>query len=386
MKDTWWVKPEQLDENQREIVSLPIEKNFLIIGPPGSGKTNLLLLRANFLVKSGFPDIAILVFTRTLKEFVATGASQYSFSEDKIFTSTSWMMNIINQYDRSIPSIEDFGERRLCLVRETERVVEENNIGKIHEAILLDEAQDYIPEEIDLFHKVSKRIFAVADTKQKIYDGADPLEKLRSIVDETFTLRKHYRNGVRICQLADGLIKDTSGYIPLAKTSNYNEEVNPSTVNLFECKDLEEQCEKIYERLKTQIKAYPSEFIGILSPLRKDVRKIGDYFSNTDLASKINTHLSDEGRLPLVKEKPIVISTIHSAKGLEFRALHLASFESIKKFRKQRFLAYMASTRVKTSLSVYYTGNLPGYFEQADANMKRPPRTPKLTDVFGLEE
>lgn len=386
MKDTWWVRPDQLDEEQKRIISLPIDKDYLIFGPPGSGKTNLLLLRANFLAKSGFPDIVILVFTRTLREFMVTGANQYSFSSDKILTSHQWMLNIMYQYDRGLPTIEDFRERRSYLVRETLKVVEEHNLNSLHEAILLDETQDYLPEEIELYRKLGNRIFAVADLKQKIYDGADSISKLKSYVDETFELRKHYRNGLRICQLADGLIKDTEKYTPLSSTSNYNEEINPSAVNLFKCKDINDQCDKIYNRLKTQIKAYPNEFIAILCPLRKDVRTIGDYFVNTDLSSKITFHLSDERRPPLVKEKPIVICTIHSAKGLEFRALHLASFEYIKKFRKQRFLAYMATTRVKTSLSVYYTEDLPGYFEQADAKMKRPPKMPDLNEVFGLEK
>lgn len=386
MKDTWWVKPDQLDEDQKKIISLPIDKNFLIFGPPGSGKTNLLLLRANFLSQSGLPNILILVFTRTLKEFIVTGASQYSFSSDKILTSHQWLLNFIRQYDRDIPEIENFGERRTFLINEAIEVIEDHNIGKLHEVILLDESQDYLPEEIELFCRLSNQVFAVADQKQKIYDGTEPFEKLKSHMDDTFELKMHYRNGLRVCQLADGLIKDTTNYTPMANTSNYNEEINPSSVNLFQCKGIENQCEKIYERLKTQLKAYPNEFLGILCPLRKDVRTIGDFFMRTELSDKLNIHLIDDLRPPLVLDQPIIICTIHSAKGLEFRTLHLASFEFIKKFRKQRWLSFMATTRVKTSLSVYYTGNLPGYFEQADANMKRPPELPDLNSVFGLEE
>ena len=233
---------------------------------------------------------------------------------------------------------------------------------------------------------MGKRIFAVADTKQKIYDGKDPLGELKTIVDDSFELRKHYRNGLKICQLADGLIKNQEDYTPLACTSNYNEDLNPSSVNLFKCNSIEEQCEKIFNRLKTQIKAYPKEFIGVLCPLRRDVRIIGDYLGNTELSPFINIHLSEDTRPPMMESSPIIICTIHSAKGLEFRALHIGAFENVKKFRKQRMMAYMATTRVKTSLSIYYTGNLPGYFEQADMNMQRPPKLPDLNDVFGLEE
>jgi len=384
---TWWVNAEQLDEEQKNIVSLPIEKNYLVVGAPGSGKTNLLLLRANYLAKSGFPNILLLVFTRTLREYIVSGASQYSFSSDKIMTSHSWMLDLVRQYDKQITLGNNFLENRLVLLREAEKIVEENDISNLYEAILLDEAQDYLPEEINFFRQVSNKIFAVADKNQKIYDGEDPLAQLNSIVDNTYELRRHYRNGLRICQLADGLIKTSKSQISLASTSNYNEEKSPSSVNIFRCKTLEEQCNLIFRRVNTQLKAFPNEFIGIISPLRKDVRIIGEFFNNSLLADKIYIQSAEDDFIPLNTGCPIIISTLHSSKGLEFRALHIASFECIKKFKKQKKLAFMSVTRVKTSLSIYHSGFLPGYFEQADTNMRRPPNMAKIEDLFGeIEE
>ncbi len=382
MNNIWWVKPDQLDDDQKKVIDLDINKNYLVLGPPGSGKTNLLLLRANYLAKSGFPNILILVFTRTLKEFMATGSAQYSFSPDRIMTSHQWMLDLIRQYDKNVVFNDNFSENRIMLLQEALNIVKKNDISSLYEAILLDEAQDYLPEEIGLFKQVARRIFAVADANQKIYDGQGPFETLRDIADDTFELRRHYRNGLRICQLADGLAKGFRPYTPLASTSNYNEDNDPSSVNMFRCVNIEEQCRKIFDRVTTQLKAYPGEYIGIICPLRKDVRIMGNYFLNSLLASKIHVQNTDNESIPLNKDNPVIISTLHSAKGLEFRALHLASFEYIKKFRKQRNMAFMAVTRVNTSLSVYYCDNLPGYFEQADVNMRRPPEAPTLEELF----
>ena len=85
-------------------------------------------------------------------------------------------------------------------------------------------------------------------------------------------------------------------------------------------------------------------------------------------------------------DKPIIICTLHAAKGLEFRALHIAGFEFIKKFRKQKNMSFTGVTRAKTSLSVYYSNGLPGYFEQAYVNMSRPPEIPELEELFGKED
>ena len=56
MKDTWWIKPEQLDPAQREVIGLSRKQSHLVLGPPGSGKTNLLLLRAKHLWLAGERD------------------------------------------------------------------------------------------------------------------------------------------------------------------------------------------------------------------------------------------------------------------------------------------------------------------------------------------
>ena len=79
MDQTWWVSEEQLKGEQKAIVTLPIANSHLILGPPGSGKTNLLLLRANYLHLAGHTNLAIVVFTRTLQEFIVAGGHEYDF-------------------------------------------------------------------------------------------------------------------------------------------------------------------------------------------------------------------------------------------------------------------------------------------------------------------
>ena len=45
----WWAKKEQLDPHQVKLIEdLPLDGNHLVVGPPGSGKTNILLRRAQF--------------------------------------------------------------------------------------------------------------------------------------------------------------------------------------------------------------------------------------------------------------------------------------------------------------------------------------------------
>ena len=75
MNDTWWIKEEQLDEDQKVFAGLGPTGNHLITGPPGCGKTNLLLLRAKYMYRAGQTNILVIVFTKTLKSLSSMAAT-----------------------------------------------------------------------------------------------------------------------------------------------------------------------------------------------------------------------------------------------------------------------------------------------------------------------
>src|SRR5579883_2748838 len=79
MKRTWWVDINELDEDQKRVIALPGDGDYLLLGPAGSGKTNLLLLRGKYLYKRGEKNILVVVFTRTLQEFIVGGSREYEF-------------------------------------------------------------------------------------------------------------------------------------------------------------------------------------------------------------------------------------------------------------------------------------------------------------------
>lgn len=382
MNSTWWVKPEELDEEQKQIISLPYDKSYLISGPPGSGKTNLLLLRAKYLSLSGHPNILILTFNRPLCEFIRSGAKQYKLPKDRIMTSQKWIIDTIREHGGKVSDNENFDRQRATLIAELQGLLKKNNIQK-YEAVFLDESQDYLPEEICLYNDMSKKLFAVADRQQKIYSGRSPIEDIKRVVDETYQLHHHYRNGIHICKLADGILSSKE-YGKLAETSNYNEKDNPSLVERFQLSNLEEQCNRVLERLDAQLKAYPNEYIGILCPKRNELEIISKIFLESKYGDKCVAISDSRHREYFVYDKPIIISTIHSSKGLEYRTLHLLSFESVKSFReRQKKTAFMAITRAKTLLAVYHTDSLPGYIEQAFANMNGPVGPPTIAEIFG---
>lgn len=386
MNETWWVNPEQLDDDQKKVIAAPINKSHLVLGPPGSGKSNLLLLRADYLQRAGHPNTLILVFTRQLQEFMIAGSTNYSFQASKIKTSRAWMLELLRAHDINILLNDDFQKSRSQLLKQAQDLVNSKSLGRIYEVILLDEAQDYWPEEIQLFARLSKHLFAVADARQKIYPDEDPIETIKALVDQTHLLRFHYRNGLNICRLADGIAKESEDYEPLAVTSNYIEVQAPSTIEVKKTKDIRDQCDLILGRIQRQLKAYPDEYIGIITPRREELNDIAQYFMKTDLYAKDLLQIREDGDTTFDPNKPIILTTLHSAKGLEFRVLHVASLEHVTHFPKQRNMCFTAVTRAKTAIYIYHSGDLPGYFEQAYVNLQRPPELPSVDDLFVKED
>ena len=384
MNDTWWISHEQLSEEQKAVISLPLGGSHLIVGPPGCGKTNLLLLRASYMARAGQPNILVLVFTKTLREFIAGGGRHYAFPVSKVQTCRKWQHDLLHQYGVDVVISPNFEEQRNMLNTQIRKLIDGRGLGKLYDAILLDEAQDYLPEEIGIFRHLGKALFAVADSRQKIYKGQDVSAALNSAVDEVHSLRYHYRCGLSICRLADGLAKDSSTYEPLVPTSNYDEEARPSSVEHFRCADIHEQAQRIVRKLEVQLRAYPDELLGVVSPRVEELHTIWSHIQNSTLGPSAVLEHSGQ-HMSFSESARICVCTVHSIKGLEVRALHISCCEFLNRFSLSRNMAFTAVTRAKTSLSLYYADDIHGFLEGALKALEPLPDLPEIEDLFTRE-
>lgn len=384
METTWWTQPEQLDAHQSAVVALPLTGNHLVIGPPGSGKTNLLILRGTYLYRAGIHNIVVLTFGRVLREFLSSGSVNYDFPPDKIQTYKRWAASLITENCGEFDDTGSFEEIRARLKSGLEQVAAMDNPANICECILIDEAQDYSVDEMKLITKLAKQVFAVGDDRQRIYEASGSIDHLKGTMDNVNELPFHYRNGIKICRVADGIQNQIESDDGMESTSNYDENQYPSTVLHLKDEHISSQVESAISEIETQLRAYPDGMIGVLCPRHEELDAVASALQASSLADQVQVQKYADGYSSFEPQRRIIATTVHGAKGLEFRALHLLGMDKISKFRQaQRNLAYTAVTRAKTSLAIYHDGTLPGYLEngiKAASNEVVSP--PNLADLF----
>ena len=183
----WWAKREQLDEHQVALIEdLPLVGNHLVIGPPGSGKTNVLLRRAQFVRMQDMPNVLVLTFTRALAEFVRTGCytpdGREIFPPTLISTVETWFRSLYRAHELDLP--EDDGlppeQRRARLAKGAIPLALSGKVPR-YDALFVDEAQDLIPDELEAIRAFSDNMFFVGDDRQRIYGGSPGLAAIRAL-------------------------------------------------------------------------------------------------------------------------------------------------------------------------------------------------------------
>jgi superfamily I DNA/RNA helicase len=375
MNGLWWKQVTELDPEQRKILKLPFDSRCLVSGPPGSGKTNLLMLRAKHLQTSKIENYQVLAFTNTLTRFIR--ASQ-GVPEDKICTADTWLDRQLWQLEGRHITAADMSEKRRLVVGALTDHLESHNKSDLIHTLLVDEVQDYSVADLELFLRFAANVFFAGDIRQQIYKS----DLTAKVLEEDFTARiklielaRHYRISHKICQLADRLAKTSKGHRPILGSCCYVESANPSEVNRLPM-TFKQQVDHIIKRCTSEMDAFPEELIGIICP----TNDILDRFETA--LGKCMTVQQQGEYVDFDESRPIVLTTMHGAKGLEFRSAHIVETQRLKKMPHSRELIYTSVTRAKTLLTIYHSAPLSDFLEDALKAGEAPPPEVPIEDLF----
>lgn len=374
MSSLWWVKKDQLDDDQIALIEdLPLRESFLILGPPGSGKTNVLIRRAQFVRGQNMPNVLLLTFTRPLTEFVKTGCfddqGREIFPQSCVTTLESWQRSLYNRHQKTLPPAEKkLSDWKRLLASGALEFLDQGRIPP-YDALFIDEAQDLLAKEVELISQWGKVVFYVGDDRQKIFENTEGLEAVRRVVlaSHERVLKFHYRLAPEICHVADRILLPPSGN-KLTETEHYKGP-KPGTVTIQpHALSKDRQLEITAARLQEQIRVYgdlikQGDRLGVVVALKSDRDIVFNYLENVPalrgkskiIRAKDSNECYD---ISFSADAPICILTVQGCKGLEFRCVHWLFADELSYHHNPEHY-YTVVTRAKTSLDICYTNMLP---------------------------
>ena len=325
---SFFVRESELDDYQLRIIHRRADSSLIITGCAGSGKSILALWKAKQIQNEHKGSYQMIVFTKALMQYMSDGVYQVGIDTNNVDYQWHW------RNKKNCPS-SDY--------------------------IIIDEAQDFSRDEIELFKtRAKKALLLYGDSAQQLYSFIK--DKKTASMEEiaVFTgypreqLVFNHRLPKKIARLAERISSVDDDLEGRCLNEGY-EKPNILTLSSFEA-----QMDKIAEIIKNR----NFEDVGILFRHNVDVERAYNYLKNkgVNVEAKINREMD----LNFNSDNPKIL-TYHSAKGLQFEAVFIP--ECTCSDNEDRNPLYVAITRTYQSLYIMHSGNLSSFFDAVPTSL-----------------
>ncbi|WP_153730441.1 3'-5' exonuclease [Sporosarcina obsidiansis] len=381
-----------MDLHQENMAKQIGDKNRLIRGVAGSGKTLILASRAKLLARE-HPDwkILILCYNISLAQSIEQMVRHMMNEPETLFDFDFTKEETLNKSAKHYVQVRNFhswlrNDLRISegkIPKMLEKLEQGEAILPKYDAIMIDEGQDF---EADWFKLVSqllnpdtKSLLLVEDRAQSIY------KRGRSYLQDTGldfrgrskVLSINYRNTAQIVSFAWGFYqqhsvlknkvvsKEFEGDI-IAPQSTRRKGYEPAIVRVDsfqrEAKIVARQIAKLHFEKNLPLseililyrvkRSYQLDYIAILKQSLEE-EGIHHYWIAENSESKRNFQKEQE---------TVKISTIESSKGLDFQAVFIVNANNIpfaleEDIEREASLLYIGMTRAKEYLCISYSGD-----------------------------
>lgn len=257
----WMIAREFLTEQQKRIVALPVEQNQFISGPPGCGKTVLLLHRANHLLQScnlSARQLRVLVFTNVLRAYIQAGGDTLSLPFETVQSFYSWVFQLADR--EGLPRSQAVRLEEKCkeTLEGVTRYFESKQVPPVLEAVLVDEGQDLPLAAYRLLRRASRHVTVFADSTQKLYTEGNLMVEATDILDvnnRAIHLTANLRSNIGVARLAAQFLSDSErdGYLQSCRQGAA--QARTRIPLLFRTRSEDEEWERVGEIVKQEIRS-----------------------------------------------------------------------------------------------------------------------------------
>lgn len=334
---------EQLSDSQRTVINLPSDKNHIILGEAGTGKSVGAIYSACQMLNNG-KKVLFLVFNRPLMLYIQSVIKDFGKNLE-LYTWQSWINSFYKlQLKKSVPQ----GKERFTY--NWDKIIADiKKLEPFYDHVIIDEAQDIPLELIKVLLLVSRNISCYLDPSQKIgQDGTDLDEIIDALgVRSTFTLAENYRN-------TQGVFNFAKLYSEESKAKVFNTELNKPI--MFNAANYEEQNELIAKIIVENNLKNVGVFANSQSVF-STYKSLSESLPGTNIQLYQTT--GKEHRDIDFTQDAVFVIPYTCAKGLEFDSVILTRCELINSTKDEildRNLLYVATTRPKKNLFCIYFG------------------------------
>ncbi|MGY4490353.1 AAA family ATPase [Pseudomonas sp. TE3610] len=305
-------KLDDLIDEQDSVYTHPINEHLLVVGPPGSGKTSLAVLRAQYLKNRGKKTLLI-----TKNRMLAVLANQLGNGTVTTMTMHSFVSNhYYSLFQKQIPQHAPYHYVWPQVIQQYEDV----EYGYCYDHIVVDEGQNLPAGFYQWMVRYGAPTVSVfTDENQTTDDQSSTIGHMRAAsLPEEKHLYENHRNTDEIARVAEHFHRSIhlaparvrrafSGEIPRLETGRTWEEIATLVANRFTNRkqSVGVIVQKVDDALEVQ---------GLLKAALPSGTRIDVYTHKTPQQAVANIKIMDEG---------ITILTGKSAIGLEFNHVFL---------------------------------------------------------------
>jgi hypothetical protein len=337
-----------MDLQQEQVARALGEGHRVIHGAAGSGKTMILIFRAQHLAARATPDAPVLVmcFNRTLATRIEAMLRARGVDERvQVRTFHAWCRDMATSYMLEVPAGLAGDEHFRALAEVLERAIERGRVpGGQYSALLIDEAHDFDDAWLRMAARMvspeTRSLLVLYDDAQSIYQTRRRSRfNFASVGIEargrTSILRLNYRNTAEVLGLALQCAASLLAGSGEARGDDEPPLVAPASAGrhgplpvLVEAGSEHEEAELVAERIQTLLAGgTPPDDIAVVVRTRALMRPFAAALARRGVVLQ-SMHAEAfrrfDWRRPSVK-----LLTLHSAKGLEFGHVFLAGLQAL---------------------------------------------------------